>query len=47
MKTDYIAMEGSLATSIEMDYKAASEVFGAVEGVYNLVVYTYMARPWD
>ena len=47
VRTDYNASEGSVATSIETDYKACSDVHEAVEGVLNLMVHTYMARPWD
>lgn len=47
VRTDYNATEGSVATSIETDYKGASDVHEAVEGIFNLVVYTHMARPWD
>ena len=46
LRTEYNT-GGSVSTSIETDFKAASDVREAVEGVLNLAAYLHMIRPFD
>lgn len=47
VRTDYRADEGSVRTSVEVDYRGAGDCWEAVEGVLNYAAHLWAVRPWD